>query len=84
MREFVLRIVALMQNTVVLNETKQSLVIICTVLEPKKLTDDARDQTLVLKDVVTKASLADLDLELHCLNGRGAQGINIYWNIFLL
>ena len=68
MGEFVLRIFAMKQNTAVLNETKQPLVIICTVLGSQKLTEDARDQTLVLKDIATKASLADLDLELHCLN----------------
>ena len=58
MREFVLRLFMLMQNTTVLNETKQLWVIICTVLGSRKLTEDAREQTLVLKDMVTNASLA--------------------------
>ena len=48
-REFVLRISALTQNTTVLNETKQMWVIIYTVLGFRTLTEDARDLTLVIK-----------------------------------
>ena len=54
-------------------------VVIYTVLGSGMLTNDARDQTLVLKNMITKTSLADLDHEIHC-----EKGIIIYWykNIF--
>ena len=42
--EFVLRISELMQNTTVLNETKQMCVILYTVLGSRTLKVDARDQ----------------------------------------
>ena len=69
MRQFVLRIFALIQNTSVLTETKQLWIIICTALGTRKLTQDARDQTLALKDMVTKASIADLKHEFQCQKG---------------